>query len=136
MPVPVTLNQPERALVRVVNTERTARGLPPLHSVRGLSRVARSHSLDQMRHLLIGHASSNGTPFGRRVARAGHFRLKGEVVAYTSLSAEATARRIWALWMASPSHRAELLDPRFRALGVGWVAGASGTWVTADLARR
>ena len=136
MPIPVTLNPPELALVRVVNRERAAHGLAALRPVRGLTRVARIHSLDQMRHGTIGHGSSDGTSFRQRLARIGRFSIAGEVVAWTGGHGHATATRIVRMWMSSPPHRAELLNPRFRTLGVGRARGRRGTWVTADLAGR
>ena len=136
VPVPVTLNQPELAVVRVVNLVRAAHGLASLRPTPGLMRVARSHSADQMRHRMVGHTASNGSSFAQRVARAGRYRTSGEVVAWTSRRRHATARGIVRMWMASPPHRAALLDPRFRSLGVGRAHGRRGTWVTADLAGR
>ncbi len=136
MPFPVTLNQPEQAIVRVVNIQRRAHGLRTLRTARGLVHLARSHSVDQMRHYRLGHDSSDGTSFGRRLARVGRFRVAGEVVAWASRGGRASAFSIVLMWMRSPRHRAELLDPRFRTLGVGRARGGRGTWVTADLAAR
>jgi uncharacterized protein YkwD len=136
MPIPVTLNQPELALVRVVNRERTAHGLTALRPIRSLTRVARVHSRDQMRHGTFGHTSSDGASFRRRLARYGRHGVAGEVVAWTGGHGHATATRIVRMWMSSPPHRAELLNPRFHTLGVGRARSSSGTWITADLAAR
>jgi uncharacterized protein YkwD len=136
MIVPVTLNPPEKALVRLVNLERATRGLHSLRAARGLTKVAREHSSDLMRHFRLDHSSSDGTPFNRRLAGAGRFRATGEVVAWTSDRNHATALEFVRMWMRSPPHRAALLDPRFRVLGVGRARGPRGTWVTADLAAR
>ena len=118
--------------MRVVNHERARHGLRALRPARGLTRVARSHSRDQMRHGALGHAASDGTPFARRLARAGRFRIAGEVVAWAP--GHVTARGIVTLWLQSPAHRAQLLNPRYRTFGVGRARGRAGTWVTADLA--
>lgn len=136
MPAPVPLAQPELAIVRAVNHQRVIHGLRALRPTKGLTRLARSHSLDQMRHALVGHASSDGTSFDGRLARIGKFKVSGEVVSWTSAGRRATAARVVRMWMTSPSHRAELLNPRFRTFGVGRARGARGTWVTADLAAR
>jgi hypothetical protein len=44
------------------------------------------------------------------------------------------------MWLASPPHRAILLDPRFRRIGIarrwGRLGGAKQAVVTADLASR
>ncbi len=33
-----------------------------------------------------------------------------------------------AIWMASPSHRANILNPRFAHIGIGAVQTTSGVW--------
>ncbi len=138
--MPVPLAPPERAIVQVVNVERTARGLPSLRAARGLSRAAESHSWDQLRYDRFGHDSSDGTPFGRRIARVGRFRMSAEVVAFAPRGSGSGARSIVRLWMRSSAHRAQVLNPNFRILGVGRVRGRLqgqfGALVTADLAVR
>ena len=42
----------------------------------------------------------------------------GENIAWGTLSL-ATPRAIVAAWMASPAHRANILDPRYRETGIG-----------------
>jgi uncharacterized protein YkwD len=42
----------------------------------------------------------------------------GENIAWATLGL-ATPRAIVAAWMASPGHRANILDPRFRETGIG-----------------
>jgi uncharacterized protein YkwD len=136
----VPLAPPERAIVQAVNVERTARGLSPVRTFRGLSRAAESHSWDQLRYDRFGHDSADGTPFGRRIARVGRFRMSAEVVAFAPRGSGSGARSIVRLWMRSSGHRAQVLNPNFRILGVGRVRGRLqgqlGTMVTADLAVR
>jgi len=138
--MPVALAPPERAIVQVVNVERKARGLPSLRAVRGLSRAAERHSWDQLRYDRFGHDSSDGTPFGRRVARVGRFRMAAEVVAFAPHGSGSGARSVVRMWLRSPGHRAQVLNPSFRVLGVGRVRGRLqgriGAVVTADLAVR
>jgi uncharacterized protein YkwD len=138
--VPVALPPPEAAIVRAVNVQRAAHGLPALRAARKLSRVAETHSVDQLRHDILGHHSSDGTPFARRIARAGAFRTVGEVIAFAPSGARTRGRTVVRMWMRSPAHRAQLLNPAFRLVGVGRVRGAlgrtSGAMVTADLAAR
>ncbi len=138
--MPVPLPPPEIAIVRAVNAQRVAHGVPALKAVRGLSRVAERHSRDQLRRDRLGHDSSDGTPFAGRIAQAGRYRTAGEVIAFTSRGSSSRARSVVRLWMRSPGHRAQLLDPRFRVVGVGRVRGRlgsrGGAVVTADLAAR
>ncbi len=126
----------ERAIVRTINVERTRRALPGLRESRRLARVARRHSADQLRHGLLSHDGPDGTPFATRLARVTRARKLGETVAW--LPAAPPAARIVAAWLASPGHRAQLLDPAFRRIGVGRRRGtfraAAGVMVTADFA--
>jgi len=138
MPVPLAL--PERAIVQAINAERTARGLPGVRAHRGLSRSAERHSWDQLRYERFGHDSPDGTPFGRRIARVGRFRMAAEVVAFMPRGTGTGARTVVRLWLRSPGHRAQVLNPSFRIMGVGRVRGRLqgrlGVVVTADLAVR
>lgn len=138
--MPVALAVPERAIVQAVNVQRAARGLPGVRATRGLSRLAERHSRDQLRHDLIGHVSSDGTPFARRVARVGSFAAAGEVIAFAPRGSASRARAVVRMWMRSPAHRAQLLDPAYRLVGVGRVRGGlgarRGALVTATLAKR
>lgn len=131
---------PERAIVHAVNVERAAHGLPGVRAIRGLSRLAERHSRDQLRHGLVGHDSSDGTPFARRIARVGSFAAAGEVVAFAPRGSASRARDVVRMWMRSSPHRAQLLNPAYRVVGVGQARGGlgsrSGAMVTADFARR
>ncbi len=138
--MPVDLPPPERAIVRAVNVERLARGLAPLRAARGLTRAAESHSRDVLRIGRLDHRSADGGSFARRVARAGHRGAVGEVLAFAPRGSRSDPVAVVRLWMASAPHRAALLDPRYRVLGVGSVRGSlhrtRGLVVTADLAAR
>lgn len=138
MTAPVALDAPARALVRAVNQQRVARGLPRLTALRRLSRSAAGHTLDQLRHDVITHDGTNGTPFAARIGQLG-FKEAGEVIAWLPNGTNARARAVVRLWMSSPPHRADLLDRQYRRIGIGRRRGAlgrqGGVLVTADLAR-
>ncbi len=94
------------------------------------------------------HDSANGTAFWSRVAHwypaAGFERWSvGENILWSSPDLGPAAALD--LWMHSPEHRANILNPRWRDLGVGAVhlSSASGTYrdlpvtiVTADFGVR
>jgi uncharacterized protein YkwD len=66
------------------------------------------------------HRGSDGSQPRDRVRRAGYSsRLTGENIAYGPVSAE----EVVAGWLASPDHCANIMDPRFRDIGVGVAAG-------------
>jgi uncharacterized protein YkwD len=61
-----------------------------------------------------------------QVVRAYHPSTWGECV-----GAAGTLRRVRTLWMRSSGHRANILKPRFRRIGIGVVKARGMVWVTA-----
>lgn len=139
MPAPA-LAPPELAIVRAINVQRTAHGRPALRIDRRLARSAERHSRDQLRHDRLEHTSSDGTPFPRRIRRAGRFRTAGEVIAFAPRGSSSRARAIVRMWMGSPPHRVQMLSASYRIVGVGKVRGGLRSWrgalITADFAAR
>lgn len=131
------LGRTERAVVRLLNDVRAQHGLPALHPARGLSRAADRHTRDMLRADFFDHASSDGTPFHRRVRRFARAGTVGETIGRLGRR-RGGAGTVVRLWMDSPSHRAIVLAPEFRRVGVGrrWGSlGNSGQAVfTADFA--
>ena len=108
----------ERSLLAAMNGVRTARGLAPLRFDARLARAARAHSSDMVRRGYVAHG-----PFVVRIRSAGaHGRLFGENIAWGT-GTLVTARSIVARWLASRPHRANLLRPGFRRVGVGIAYG-------------
>ena len=117
-----------RATVCLVNEERRSRGLVPLRPNRRLSVAARWHARDMVRHSYFAHNSRNGARFTSRIRKSGYLRhaarwLIGENLAWGG-GARANPRRIVQGWMESPRHRANILEHRFREIGVAATAGA------------
>ena len=114
-----------------MNAARAAHGLQPLHLDAGLGRAAGAHSSEMLR----GNTFSHGDFAGRMAA----FHLAGslgENLAWGTGSA-GSARSIVRMWLASPGHRANLLRPGFRRVGLGLAHGTFLGWggatvVTAD----
>jgi uncharacterized protein YkwD len=79
--------------------------------------------------------------FARRIRRVGVRAPRiGENLAWSSGSLTA-ARAIVSMWLASPEHRANLLHPGYRFVGVGALRGAfagqsNALMVTTDFAGR
>jgi uncharacterized protein YkwD len=108
----------ERELVREINRVRKAHKLPSLKIDPVLHRAARSHSRDMLKRDYFAHGD-----FGARMQRfkATGPRL-GENLAWGSGS-HGTAARFVQMWLKSPGHRANLLRPGYRRIGVGIAAG-------------
>lgn len=126
----------ERTLLEEMNRVRADHGLALLRLDPRLETAARSHSADMMRRGYFSHGS-----FARRVRSFGvRGRRLGENLAWGTGS-YSSARALVGMWMGSPPHRANLLQPGFRRVGIGAVIGAfaghgGATVVTADFAGR
>lgn len=127
-------NRTERAIVRIVNRYRTRYGLRALRLSPRLTYAAGLHSLDQARRGVISHAGSDGSTVSRRVLAVTNARVIGETLVAAPRGRRLTAPTVVRMWMSSPPHRAELLSPRFRRVGVARALGPRGTFITADFA--
>lgn len=131
----------ERKIVGKINAIRAGYGLPRLLVSRRLARSADYHSRDMLRANFFAHSSSNGQSMQRRVKSFRRSKRIGETLAYVrGRSSGRSARRIVRMWMNSPPHRASLLNPGFRRVGVARRTGRLGrgraTVFTADFASR
>jgi uncharacterized protein YkwD len=128
------LTRSEQSLVTAVNDVRRSHGLRALQVDPRLVSAARSYSATMLRTGRFTHGA-----LGDRLARFGvRGPLYGENLAW-AVGARAAARRIVGSWLASPSHRANLLRPGWRRIGIGALKGTfqgqtGATVVTADFA--
>ena len=81
------------------------------------------------------HPSSDGTPFERRVRRYADANMVGETLA-SLRQRHGGAGTVVRLWLNSPPHRAIVLEPSFRRIGVsrrwGTLGSSGNALVTAD----
>jgi uncharacterized protein YkwD len=123
---------PADALLAMVNAARNSEGLPPVTADARLAAVAQAHAEAMHSTRRVAHDSGSGTPLDRVTAANLSFAAIGENVAHASDAAHAHR----ALW-ASPSHRSNLLDTRFDAIGIGVARDEDGTlWVCELFAHR
>jgi uncharacterized protein YkwD len=123
LPFKVTTARPrpdlEAELLRLVNRERTQRGLQPLKADPELTKVARGHSDDMFRRGYFSHYTPEGLdPFDRMKKDGVHFLTGGENIAITQ-----TLPMAHEGLMNSPGHRANILNPAFGRLGIGILDG-------------
>lgn len=129
-----SLTQREAALLKEINRVRADHGLRPLRLDLTLERAARSHSGYMLRTGSFDHGNFSVRMAQFRVRAA----LAGENLAWGSGGLGAPSSVVSA-WLASAPHRANLLRPGFRRIGVGAAVGAflgysGATVVTADFA--
>ncbi len=112
------------AVLCLVNRERRRHGEHPLRMNLHLQRAAQAHTESMAFGDYFQHVGPSGqTPLARMRA-SGYIHgahaayVVGENIAWGTLWL-ATPRAIVAAWMASPGHRANILNPRFRDTAVG-----------------
>ncbi|MBK7721127.1 MAG: CAP domain-containing protein [Austwickia sp.] len=101
----------ETQVWRLTNQERVRAGLSPLHPHTCLRSVAAAWSGSMNTHQNLSHGNFPARVRGCSSVR----RYAGENVAF----GYASPAELVAAWMKSPHHRENILDPRFRYLGVG-----------------
>jgi uncharacterized protein YkwD len=111
----------------LINVERHKAGVRQVRVDARLYRAAVRHSRDMVVNHYFAHESRDGGRFTARIARTGwmsgrgHWRV-GENLAWGS-GAQADPHSIVAAWMRSAGHRHNMLNPRFRVIGIGVVSG-------------
>jgi uncharacterized protein YkwD len=107
-------------LADLVNAERARHGLPVLHPSTELAAAAAAYAAAMADGGFFGHRAPDGGTLVTRAEAAGYrdWAELGENLAGGTAAAEAVV----AAWMASPSHRANLLSPLVRDAGAGYVA--------------
>ena len=135
-------------VVAGINAARAQRGLGRLRLSRRLRSAARFHSNEMTRDGFFSHDSADGSSPWKRLARfypsAGYRRWKiGETLLWYDPGIDAAA--VVNAWLSSPEHRAILLAPAFREIGVYalhataasvYFQGQEVTVITADLGFR
>ena len=112
------------AVLCLVNRERAARGERPLVPDPQLTASAQAHTDSMASQDYFEHVGPRGeTPLMRMratgyMSRAHVAYEVGENIGWGTLW-EGTPRAVVAAWMASPPHRANILDARFHDTGVG-----------------
>lgn len=115
----------EDLVFEMTNQARRAKGLPPCSPDAELTQVARAFSDDMLVRRFFDHTTPDGVSFDARIADRYHHRVRlmGENIWYASGynigKVQHVAKEIVDDWMSSPSHRDNILDPRFTHLGVG-----------------
>lgn len=107
-------------LLTAVNRARTARGLRPVRMARVLNRPSVLHSQWLARTGRLTHTGRDGRPFYYRLYRNGFPRSRGvgENLGMIGGCSLREQRMMVRMWLMSPNHRRNLLNPRYRYIGV------------------
>ncbi|HEY8808122.1 MAG TPA: CvpA family protein [Candidatus Limnocylindria bacterium] len=111
----------EQEMLKLLNDERTSRGLPALELDPRLVPIARQHSEEMFKLKYFGHQSpANGSPFDRLAAAKISYSRAGENLAYAH-SVVVAHRGL----MDSQGHRENILRPEFTRIGIGVISAGS-----------
>jgi uncharacterized protein YkwD len=106
----------EGAVLTLVNQERAKAGCQPLASDSRLATAARQHSQDMADRNYFDHTTPDGVTFDKRITNAGYrWSNVGENIA----KGQKDAASVMQSWMNSPGHRANILNCKFKNIGVG-----------------
>lgn len=113
--IPADLEGAAKDMLTLINRARSAAGVPPLVWDDRLAAVARAHSAEMAAENRVSHVSPRTGALPDRLLRAD---LR-PVVAAENLGAGPSVAEIHRGIMTSPGHRANVLDPELKAVGVG-----------------
>lgn len=120
--VDATATSYEQEVIRLVNEIRIQNGLNALTHDWELSRVARYKSQDMKDNRYFSHTSPvYGSHFQMIRSFGISFRSAGENIAKGYASPQAVVNG----WMNSSGHRANILNPGYTHIGVGFVSGGN-----------
>ena len=109
----------ETQMLTLVNRARAENGLEPVEVDPTIRDVARAYSTTMFQQGFFAHIDQNGaTPFDRMRAGGATFRAAGE-----NLALAPTVQIAHDGLMNSPGHRANILNPRYRRIGIGVADG-------------
>jgi uncharacterized protein YkwD len=123
-----------RAQARVCGTQSFA-AAPALVWDDRLGKAAQGHSTDMAVNNYFSHTSLDGRTFVDRVKAQGYtsFSSLGENIA----AGQPTAAQVVNAWLKSPGHCKNIMNPKFRDLGVGHATGGTfGVYWTQDFGRQ
>ena len=146
-PAQLDTGEARRAVLCLVNRKRDAHSAKALDRRGALQRAAQAHTDAMISQGCFAHECPRESPLGIRLELVGYLTgalstwLTGENLAWGP-ELQGTPRAAVAGWMASPGHRAIMLNASFREAGVGYGRGdptggsAAGGVYTLDVGKR
>ncbi len=134
--IPATMSEEEVAFAQEVldrlNAERVAAGVAPLEPNSAAAQVAYRHGVDMDVRGFFSHVNPDGLGPAERLSAAG---LPASYVGENIAQSHPSPQAVVDAWMSSDSHRDNVLDPGFTALGVGVHLAPGGPWWVTDFFR-
>jgi uncharacterized protein YkwD len=115
------LSNVQQAVLDLVNEERCENDLVPLKLDDQLTAAAEIHSADMALNRFFDHTSPDGSNPGSRATAQGYdWVMVGENIAAGQSTPEEVVNGAYG-WMNSENHRANILDPEFRDMGIAYI---------------
>jgi uncharacterized protein YkwD len=119
-----TMSQLESSVLGDINAFRVQHGLARLHLNARLTSAARAHTQQMAHDGYFAHESADGSAFWKRLAgfypsSSWRYWSVGENLLWSSPAIDASGAL--KLWIASPEHRRNLMNPNWREIGVSAV---------------
>ncbi len=118
-PVP---DSEERAFCKLINTYRVQKGRPALKLSVKLTRSSEWMAAAMARNDNLDHVDSLGRTFMRRISAFGYTgSVRGENIAGGT---DGSAAAMFNMWKSSAVHRKNMLNKRYKVIGIGRSYGA------------
>jgi uncharacterized protein YkwD len=128
----------ELQVFELVNHQRQTHGLQPLRFSPALARAALGHSRAMAERGFFEHRGADEPGLPQRVRASGEHtdRIGENLFKSTGHAADGLAADCVTMWMWSPGHRINLLDPAFAKTGIAIGRSPDGqSYITEDFAR-
>ncbi|MBP9663177.1 MAG: CAP domain-containing protein [Pyrinomonadaceae bacterium] len=127
--VVVNANALSRAAFDLINKKRAENGAAPLNWSEDLARVASVHSHNMAELNFFSHRGLDNKVVSDRAddAKLGRWRAIGENIAFNRGYSDPVSRTVQ-LWLDSPSHRRNMLDPTWKESAIGVAVAEDGSY--------
>ena len=116
-PVPAAADT-DQSVLAAINAARATAGCGPLKLNDALMAAARTHARNMAEQNFFGHRDKAGRGFTSRLRSEGYrYGLAAENIA----AGQKTADQVVKSWLASPGHRRNILNCKFRDTGIAMV---------------
>lgn len=115
----------QQEVLKLVNAERSSRGIMALKMNSNLNYIATLKAQDMARKNYFSHISPTyGTPF----TMMQHFGVKFTAAGENIAMGQRTSKEVMNAWMNSPGHRSNILSPSYNQMGIGVAKNSNGVY--------
>ena len=107
----------ECGVLALVNELRAENGLRALTLSATLGAAAEHHARNMAKNNVFSHTLTDGTTWQQNILN--HRYLVGPATAENIAAGRSSANGVYSVWVSSPGHRANILDPKLYAIGIG-----------------